>query len=112
MLIIRSSQLHAVASGFRKERLDELLQQFAERHAGIAGVEDRVLNAVARASRYGLRDLDDVEWFATLDLVRGENWEADPAMQWAREILQSSEVDPAGRRFRLNKLLRRWDTDV
>ena len=110
LLTIRSAQM----SVFRKEKQrrfrDALRDRIAREYPHIEPGDDRVENALRRGAKYGLRTEEDLDWFVDLDLQRGAEWERQPDMDWVLEILDNPEVAPAGRRFRLEKQLKRWDS--
>lgn len=109
LLTIRSAQM----SVFRKEKQrrfrDALRERVEREYPHVEAGDGRVENALRRAEKYGLRADEDLDWFVDLDLERGAEWERQPEMDWVLEILDNPEVAPSGRRFRLEKQLRKWD---
>lgn len=89
--------------------IDGLIAQFSRSHPDAGNLPDRIPATVARARAYGFSSDDDLEWFVALDFDRGFEWEKQPEMNWFLDILDNPAVDPAGRRFRVEKWLRRWD---
>ena len=109
LLIIRQEQLRALAADVDRRRLDRFVTDFEASHPHIENCRERVLSAVKRARLYGIREKHDLQWFIALDLNRGPAWETQPGLEWALSIIDSPETDVAGRRFRLEKQLTRWD---
>jgi hypothetical protein len=109
MLVIRPTQMALLGKEVERHFIDGLADQFARLYPNVEDVRDRVIAAIDRARGYEMRSRDDIEWFVDLDLRRGFEWEKQPEMNWALEILDNPGVDPAGRRFRLEKWLRKWD---
>lgn len=110
-LVIRPTQMALLADQVDQTFLDGLVEQFARLYPDIAGIRDRITAIMSRAHRYGIRGQDDIGWFVGLDFARGHEWEQLPGMEWALDILDNPRVDMAGRRFRLEKWMRKWDSN-
>ena len=109
MLIIRAAQMAVLAADARLRFVEELIRSLSRSFPAESNLSDRVLSTVKRARLYGFTASDDVEWFVNLDFARGHEWETMPDMDRSFEILDNADVDPAGRRFRLEKWLRKCD---
>lgn len=109
MLTVRSSQLSVLGHDVDQRFIDSLVARFLHLLPDPVALRERILSARQRCARYGVLANQDLEWFVELELTRGPEWELQPAMNWTLEFLDNPKVDLAGRRFRLEKLLKRWD---
>jgi hypothetical protein len=91
--------------------LEDLCLRMELAHPWVHDLRERVKRAIDRGRRYELIRDSDIEWFVDLDLRRGPEWEREAEMDWALEVLDNPGVDAAGKRFRLEKRIRRWDGD-
>ena len=112
VLVIRPSQMSHFRDHLERKFIADLEEHYARLYPDVAAIRDRVTAAVDRARGYAFATRDDIEWFVALDLERGPEWEKQPEMDWAMDILDNPAADPAGRRFRLEKWIRRWDGDA
>lgn len=112
ILTIRHAQLSHLGDHMERKFIDGLVEHFARLYPDVEAIRERVTAAVDRARGYAITPRDDIKWFVTLDMDRGPEWEKQPDMDWALDILDNPAVDPAGRRFRLEKWIRRWDGDA
>lgn len=111
MLTIRLPQLATLGQDVERRFTDDLVARFLDLLPDQISLRQRINDARRRGARYGVRSNDDIEWFVELDLRRGHEWELHPDMSWALDLLSNPAVDLLGRRFRLEKLLRKWDAN-
>lgn len=108
-LLIRPAQMVILRKDADKRFFEGLQDNFARLYPDTQDMPARISGAILRAKTYELTSDQDLEWFIELDLQRGREWERAPEMSGALEILDNPGVDSVGRRFRLEKWLRRWD---
>ena len=107
LLKIRAEQMAALSGEVERNDLDEVIVRFSALHPEIDDMRARIDAILKRARKYGFTRNDAfIDWFIELDLARGFEWELIPEMDCALDILNHPEVDPSGKRSRLEKLLR------
>ena len=109
MLTIRTPQLSVLGQDVDRRFVDLLVERFLPLLPDSVALRERILSARQRCAGYGVLANQDLEWFVELELTRGPEWELQPAMQWSLAFLDNPKVDLAGRRFRLEKMLKKWD---
>lgn len=97
MLIIRSDQFAALAepqiARYEQTALAHVSKYFAEQ-ALVLGEEEilaGVRHGFKRAGQYGLETEKDLLRYLTLMFTFGRNFDTNPALPWASEILKSSD---------------------
>jgi hypothetical protein len=110
MLTIRDSQVEAFRAASRRNLVRRIYDCLSEYWAGEfaeigdGAVDEFIGNAIGRAGRHGfVRDVD-VGRFVNLTLLLGEEFDEDPDLPWAAEILASSTLHP---QHKLDQLLER-----
>lgn len=111
-MTIRSSQLRVLGLDVDRRFIDDLVAFYQHLLPDPITLRQRVNDARQRGVRYGVQSSHDIDWFVELDLRRGSAWELQPDMAWALDMLDNPAVDLMGRRFRLDKLLHKWDANA
>jgi hypothetical protein len=96
MLVIRDEQMSAFASASLPSRLKAHVEKFLPHHCralGPEGTEAAIAYGLERARRYALTSDADVYQYIDLMFAFGRDFDDDPALPWAREILNAPD-DP------------------
>lgn len=107
-MIIRQEQMDVfsdyIVAEFEKTMVAHLRKLFPVETAGVTGEQLRALahSGVERAERFGITDDSDVERFIEEMLLRGADFDANPASQWVREILCDDELTGAEKMDRIS----------
>lgn len=101
MLVLRNEQLEAIAEVRFREWLALHTQQFFPDACDRLGKGRPAFldDGVARARRYGFTRHADITKFVDLMLALGPDFDRDPELPWAREILTDSLVPGAEARM-------------
>lgn len=100
MLVIRDTQIHALAEPELRELEEQALAHVRTEHPdelrrrGEAGVRALVGRAIAKGLGYRLCRSADFIALLSLMIVLGEGFDHDRERPWLREILGSRTLDP------------------
>jgi hypothetical protein len=103
MLTIKESQFRVLAeNAFESWLVEHIIRCFPEytRNLGKDELLASIRGKTARASRYFSSE-SGICTFIDLTCLFGDNFDEDPRLPWAREILTTPAIDDAERRRRL-----------
>jgi hypothetical protein len=103
MFRIRSEHLDAMKEsyerGFEAEALAHLRTMLADRTESLSdeNLLRRVRSGANRAAFYGLETEQEIMSFIDASFFLGEEFDVDPGLAWARQLLDDRQLDPAAR---------------
>jgi hypothetical protein len=113
MLIIRPEQLEPLgisSTGEYQRWLECHLRRFFPEHCAAmtdSMLQDTIRLGMGKAARYGLQSRRDICRFMDAMFALGAEFDQNPAIPWAGEILRSKHMSPSMRAFALVRRLQR-----
>jgi hypothetical protein len=94
MLVIRKAQMDTFDAysrdAFKQRMLQHVTVDFPARtgELGARGVQRVVESSIAKGVDYGIAGEDDLQGFIDLSVELGPDFEEEPEMDWAKQILE------------------------
>jgi hypothetical protein len=106
MLIIREAQLGV----FREDAIQQLTEQLAAdlqrglpahvQALGEQGTREAIRGGIDRAGTYGIITREGVSGYVKLMFLFGRDFDADPGLGWAGQVLNDASLPDEGERMR------------
>lgn len=106
MLLIRQAQYDVIAESYCNARLLLHIRKFFPKPCeefGADKLQDEIAKQVERAKYYGFEEAQDIFKFVDIAFAVGYEFDSDPSVQWAADILNDpSQDNPSVRARRLH----------
>jgi hypothetical protein len=111
MLTIREAQMRSMEARLQADFVEQAVKTLASRfparyqQLGEAAVREIATAGLAKGTRFGIGERADLECLIRWMFEHGPQFEAQPAWQWARAILEDPELPGDGKILLLRRRL-------
>src|SRR5712691_6941904 len=110
MLVIRKAQMDTLdaysRAAFRRRMFQHVAADFPKRAAELnpEGVQRLIEASIAKGVDYGITSEEDLQSYIDLTVELGMDFEEQPDLEWARQILEKDSVSGHGKIELIQKL--------